>query len=63
MIGQSFGSVMVPDGIYEGTCTGINVKFMRDNQGFQFEMLKSTNEKDIPVKIVVTSMKANVYKK
>lgn len=62
MLGQSFGNVMVPDGIYEGTCTGIKVKFKRDTQGYEFEMLRATNEKGTPVKIVVNGMKANVYK-
>lgn len=63
MLGESFGNVMVPDGIYEGTCTGIKVKFKRDNQGYEFEMLRATNEKETPVKIVVKGMKANIYKR
>jgi hypothetical protein len=62
MIGESHGNVMVPDGIYEGICTGITVKFTRDNQGYQFELLKPTSEENTPVKIVVTAMKGNVYK-
>lgn len=63
MIGESHGNVMVPDGIYEGTCNGITVKFIRDNQRYQFELLKGTSEENTPVKIVVTNMKGNVYKK
>ena len=63
MLGQSYGNVLAPDGVYEGTCTGIKVKFVRDNQGYEFEMVRATTEDNIPVKIVVNGMKANVYKK
>lgn len=63
ILGQSFGSVMVPDGIYEGTVTGIKVKFKRDTHGYEFEMLRPANtEPNTAVKIVVSGMKANVYK-
>ena len=62
MLGESHGNVMVPDGTYEGTCTGIKVKFKRDNQGYEFELIRSTNENATPVKIVVKGMKGNVYK-
>ena len=62
MLGESHGNVLVPDGIYEGKCTGIKVKFNRDATGYEFEMVRVTNEKDAPVKIVVNGMKANVYK-
>ncbi len=61
MIGQSHGSVLVPDGVYEGTCTGNKVTFSRDNHSYQFELMKVTAASETPVKIVVKGMKANVY--
>ena len=62
ILAQSFGNVMVPDGTYDGTINGKNVKFSRDNADFQFETVRATNEKGTKVRIVVAMMKANVYK-
>lgn len=62
MIGESHGNVLAPDGIYEGTCTGRNIRFARDNQMYQFELVRATDENEIPVKIVIDGLKAKVYK-
>lgn len=62
LIGESFGSIMVPDGVYEGTITGRKVTFMRDNTKYLFETLKPVNE-DSKVRIVIKMMKGNVYLK
>jgi len=61
MIAKSVGSVLVPDGIYEGNMNGFRVRFKRGNQEFEFETSSRTKEKT-KVKIVVTMMKANIYK-
>ena len=62
ILAQSFGNVLVPDGIYTGTITGKNVTFFRDNQKYIFETIKTTAERGAKVRIVVTMMKGNVYK-
>jgi hypothetical protein len=62
ILGESHGSVLAPDGVYTGVCSGYRVRYKRNGQEYEFELVKGIRENDVPVKIVIRSTKANIYR-
>lgn len=60
--GHSVGTVLAPEGSYDGILTGNKVRFTRDNTRYEFEINRISKETK-NVRIVVNLTKASVYLK
>lgn len=60
--GKSIGSVLAPDGVYEGTLIGNKVRFARDNSHYEFEINNRINESK-NVKIIISLTRGTIYLK
>jgi hypothetical protein len=55
------GTILVEDGLYDGTISGYRVKFEHNSQDYEFETKTNGHRGTHPVKISIKDCKARVY--